>query len=481
MRILFSPSYQLERDPKQARNLEPYPPLGTLYAAARLRADGHDVALSDSMLARGLEEYREDVEAFRPDVVAIYEDDFNYLSKMCLTNMRDAAVEKARLAKERGLVVVVHSSDATDQVETYLRGGADVVVIGEGEETLAELVRALDRRTLRALKDVAGLAFMKQGELVRTKPRPLIRELDSLAFPAWDLVDVERYRSAWGERHDRFSLNMVTTRGCPYHCNWCAKPIYGQRYAVRSPANVAEELDWLKRHLRPDHIWFADDIFGLKRGWVQSFAEEVAARGAVTPFKMQARADLIDDDVASALERAGCETVWMGAESGSQRVLDAMDKGLEVEQILRASQSLKRHGIRVSMFLQFGYPGEQWVDIQETMALVRRAAPDDIGISVSYPLPGTPFYEKVRDELASKSNWKDSDDLDMMFRGTYSRAFYRELYRLVHSEFRLRKELRSRRGLSGYARASRHLARWFPARIAVYRHARHRNPAVTES
>jgi radical SAM superfamily enzyme YgiQ (UPF0313 family) len=474
MRVLFSPAYQLALDPKQAANREPYPPLGALYAAARLRRDGHEVALSDSMLARGLDEYRRDVSTFRPELVALYEDDFNYLSKMCLTNVRDRAFEKARLAKEAGALVVAHGSDASDHVERYLEASADVVVLGEGEETLAELARERS-----SSPGIQGIAFRDRGAVVRTPPRPIVRDLDRLPFPAWDLVDVERYRQAWLERHDRFSMNMVTTRGCPFHCNWCAKPIYGQRYSVRSPASVADELDLLRRTARPDHVWFADDIFGLEPGWVSEFAREVDSRGSRTPFKIQSRADLIDESVADALARAGCENVWIGAESGSQKVLDAMDKGIRVEQIARATERLRAHGIRVSFFLQFGYPGEEWSDIEKTLQMVRDARPDDVGISVSYPLPGTPFFDGVvRDAAAGKTNWTDSDDLDLMFRGTYPPAFYRALYRFVHSDFRLRRELRDLPRPSSAARAVRDLGLWIAARTEVEIRSHRRNPAV---
>ena len=474
MRVLLSPSYQLEFDPKQAANREPYPPLGTLYAASRLRKEGHEVALSDSMLSRGTTEFRRDLERFRPELVAIYEDDFNYLSKMCLTNMRNAAFEKARLAKESGAYVVVHGSDATDRLEDYLREPIDAAVVGEGEETLSELARGPGG----GLAAIPGLAFLEDGKLVKTAARPLLRDLDALPFPAWDLVDVERYRSAWLERHDFFSVNMVTTRGCPYHCNWCAKPIYGQRYQSRSPASVAEELSFVRRAVGPDHVWFADDIFGLKPGWVEAFASEVESRGVRTRFKIQARADLIDENVASALARAGCENVWMGAESGSQKVLDAMEKGIRVEQIFRATRLLRERGIRVSFFLQFGYPGEEWSDIEKTLAMVRTARPDDIGISVSYPLPGTPFHQRVQKDLRDKTNWTDSHDLDLMFRGTYAPEFYRALYNLAHADFRLRKELSRLPRPGAIARSVKHLAGLVSARIAVESRARKRNPAL---
>jgi radical SAM superfamily enzyme YgiQ (UPF0313 family) len=477
MRVLLSPAYQLELDPKQAANREPYPPLGTLYAASRLRKDGHEVALSDSMLARGTSEFRRDLERFRPDLVALYEDDFNYLSKMCLTNMREAAFEKAALARAAGAFVVVHGSDATDRLEDYLQKPIDAAIVGEGEETLSELARAIPADLSR----IPGLAFLSEGRLHRTADRVFVRDLDTLPFPAWDLVDIERYRSAWLERHAFFSVNMVTTRGCPYHCNWCAKPIYGQRYQSRSPSSVAEELAFVRRVVRPDHVWFADDIFGLKPGWVEAFASEVERRGLRTPFKIQARADLIDESVATALARAGCENVWMGAESGSQKVLDAMEKGIRVEQIENATRLLRARGIRVSFFLQFGYPGEEWSDIEKTLALVRRAKPDDIGISVSYPLPGTPFHDRVQKDLRGKTNWTDSHDLDLMFRGAYPPDFYKALYKLVHSDFRLRRELARVPRPAAVARSVRHLAGLVKARIEVESRGRRRNPAFLKT
>jgi radical SAM superfamily enzyme YgiQ (UPF0313 family) len=391
--------------------------------------------------------------------------------------MRTAAFEKARLAKEAGAFVVVHGADATDRLPEYLREPIDAALVGEGEETLAELAG----RGCRDLPLISGLAFLENGQVARTAPRSFLRDLDSLPFPAWDLVDVERYRSAWLERHEYFTVNLVTTRGCPYHCNWCAKPVYGQRYQSRSPASVAEELSVIRSLLRPDRLWFADDIFGLKPGWVESFASEVESRGLRIPFKIQARADLIDERVASALARAGCENVWMGAESGSQRVLDAMEKGIRVDQIHEATRLLRKHGIRVSFFLQFGYPGEEWSDIEKTLALVRRAKPDDIGISVSYPLPGTPFHDRVQKDLRGKTNWTDSHDLDLMFRGAYPPDFYKALYKLVHSDFRLRRELARVPRPAAVARSVRHLAGLVKARIEVESRGRRRNPAFLKT
>jgi radical SAM superfamily enzyme YgiQ (UPF0313 family) len=234
-------------------------------------------------------------------------------------------------------------------------------------------------------------------------------------------------------------MNMVTTRGCPYRCNWCAKPIYGRRYNSRSPENVVAELKWLKDNFKPDHIWFADDIFGLKPGWIEKFSQLAVELDAVVPFKCLQRVDLITKEVAEALRQAHCKTVWVGAESGSQKILDAMDKDTHLEDIYTATDRLHRAGIQICFFLQFGYPGEDWDEIQQTLKMVRECRPDDIGISVSYPLPGTKFYENVKLQLGDKTNWLDSDDLEMLYRGPFVTDFYRVLHHRVHQEYRARK------------------------------------------
>jgi anaerobic magnesium-protoporphyrin IX monomethyl ester cyclase len=251
---------------------------------------------------------------------------------------------------------------------------------------------------------------------------------------------VERYRSIWKDRHGYFSMNIVAGRGCPFHCNWCAKPIWGQRYHTRSPENVVAEMKWLQETYHPDHLWFVDDILGIKPGWLDRFADRVEREGVCIPFKSLNRADLLlKGQAIQALKRAGAQIVWIGAESGSQKILDAMEKGTRLEQIYEASRRLKAAGIRAAFFLQFGYPGETLEDIQQTIQMVRDCRPDDIGVSVSYPLPGTRFHERVKAQLGVKQNWIDSQDLDMLYQGPFSTAFYRKLHSLVHREFRMRK------------------------------------------
>jgi radical SAM superfamily enzyme YgiQ (UPF0313 family) len=261
-------------------------------------------------------------------------------------------------------------------------------------------------------------------------------QLDELPTPAWDLIDINRYRELWMAHHGHFSLNVVSSRGCPFHCNWCAKPIWGNSYHVRSAVSVAQEMLLLKTRYAPDRIWFADDIFALSARWTEDFADAVEQLRAQIPFKMQSRCDLMTRDTVADLKRAGCCDVWMGAESGSQRILDAMEKGTKVQQIYAGCENLKRQGIRTGLFLQFGYPGETWTDIESTIRMVRTAKPDDVGVSVTYPLPGTKLYQLVSSGLGKKTNWTDSGDLSMMFRGNFSTDLYRALAHAIHLEVR---------------------------------------------
>jgi anaerobic magnesium-protoporphyrin IX monomethyl ester cyclase len=482
--VLFAHGHLLRYDAKQFAIGKPYPPLATLFAAASLRARGHQVSLFDPMLDQDTAGFAAALDRVRPDLVVLYDDSFNWFTKMCLSSMREAARRMVGEAHARGLTVMVAGHDAADHPELYLDAGASFVIVGEAEVTLGELVDRLASTpggaaaVIAGAEDIDGLAFRQRGFVRKTARRKLLADLDQLPLPAWDLVDVERYREFWLRRHGYFSLNVVTTRGCPYLCNWCAKPVYGNTYHSRSPANVLAEIRLLRERYAPDHLWFCDDILGLKSRWLVAWSDAMASEGLATPFLCQTRVDLMTEDNVRALHRAGCSEVWLGAESGAQPVLDAMDKGITVEETRLAVRRLRGRGIRVGMFLQFGYPGEGWPEIQATRTLVRELAPDDIGVSVSYPLPGTRFHERVKDQLGDKRNWRESDDLDPLVPGAFSQGFYRTLARTVHAELRVRRGARNLRALiadplsmdGGRLRAAaelRHTGRWVVDRLRL--------------
>jgi anaerobic magnesium-protoporphyrin IX monomethyl ester cyclase len=432
MNVLLTHSNHVFYDEKQRRKMEPYPPIQTLLAAAVLREAGLSVTVCDIALDSPEETLTKAIREAAPCLVVVCEDDFNFLTKMCLSRNRELAFWTANLARAHNCPSVVHGSDSTDRVDEYLRAGFDYVLIGEVEDTLRELASG------KPPEQVAGLAYQEPGtgKIRRTVPRMLRAQLDELPMPAWDLIDLNRYRELWLANHGYFSLNLVSSRGCPFHCNWCAKPIWGNQYHVRSAISVAEEMLHLKTQYAPDHIWFADDIFALSARWTEEFAAAVEKLRVRIPFKMQSRCDLMTRKTVADLARAGCSDVWMGAESGSQRILDAMEKGIKVQQIYQACENLRRNGIRTGLFLQFGYPGETWDDIESTIRMVRTVKPDDVGVSVTYPLPGTKLHQLVSSELRQKTNWTESGDLSMMFRGTFSTELYRALARAIHLEVR---------------------------------------------
>ena len=432
--VLVTHSYHLPYDRKQLRKMQPYPPLGSLYAAAVMRQHRISVRVFDAMLQEPESGFREALRRHRPKIVAIYEDDFNFLTKMCLTRMREVAFQMIEDALVAGARVVVHGSDATDHTIEYLRQGCEYILIGEAEHTLLEVVRTIGGGgDASRIPGVARLRRSIAGESLERQP-PASARRNEFPPPARDLIDMNPYRDAWLRAHGTFSLNLVASRGCPFQCNWCAKPIFGDTYRARPAGDVADEIRQLKELYGAGHLWFADDIFALNRHWTQQFAREVKKRNCRVPFKIQARADLLTADTVRALKDAGCAEVWMGVESGSQRVLDAMDKRLLVDEVVSARAELHREGIRACYFLQFGYPGETWQDIQKTIALVRETRPDDVGVSFSYPLPNTRFYERVRQQLGSKQNWSDSEDLCVMFKGAYTDTFYRAVRDALHEE-----------------------------------------------
>ena len=433
--IVFSHSYYYKFDPKQWKNKTPFPPLGTLYAASYLRENGYKLGLFDANFLDDPKSIKLYLETHQPKIFVLYDDGFNYLTKMCLTNMREAAFSMIAIAKSLGCFVICSSSDSTDHFEKYLDVGADVIIKGEGEITLKEVV---DAKTASSdLEAIDGIIYKDSNRVAKTKPRAVLKDLDVLPLPAWDLIDMKVYKDIWKSGGNEFTLNIATTRGCPFKCNWCAKPIYGNRYNSHSPTYITKHIKFLSETYGVNRFWMCDDIFGLKPNWVQNFSRSLKKENLSISYYIQSRVDLLlKEDTIDALAESGLEEVWVGAESGSQAILDAMDKDTKVEQIYEATRLLKAKNIRVAFFIQFGYLGETKSDISKTIKMIKDLVPENIGVSVSYPLPGTKFYDKVKDDLQLKANWTDSDDLAMMFEGTFNSKFYKRLHRYVHKEFR---------------------------------------------
>jgi anaerobic magnesium-protoporphyrin IX monomethyl ester cyclase len=440
--IFICPTFFYPLDKKQWETKKPYPPYGTLIAANLLIKEGYTVLFHDNHLENGPETVLDKIKKIKPDIFIIYDDGFNYLTKMCLTIMREAAFKMLNAAKLLECKTIISSSDSNDHFSNYLDNGADFVITGEAEITLKELVHNLTTENTENYNHIKGIVYSDNSFVQVNQKRPVLKDLDILPNPAWSLVKIEHYKSIWNKHQGYFSLNIATTRGCPFKCNWCAKPIYGNRYNSRSPERVVKEMKFLIENYEVEHFWVCDDIFGLKPGWVKEFNLIIKTHNIQPKYMIQTRADLLlKENTILELVESGLDTAWIGAESGSQKILDAMDKGITVEQIKKSTQLLKKYEVKIGLFLQFGYIDETQEDIDKTLDMLLDIMPDDIGVSVSYPLPETKFYEKVKSQLKEKQNWSDSDDLAMLYTGTFGPEFYKNLHRYIHKRFRGKQKM----------------------------------------
>ena len=427
MDILLTHGYFLYEDPKELQIMKPYPPLGILYICSHLRKKGLSAEVFDSTFSSRQQLWNL-LRQGPPSVIGIYA---NLMT-------RSKVVEILAVAKQFGWQTVVGGPEPGAYIDEYLASGADVVVIGEGEITLEELVPALHSRT--DLERVDGIAFKSSsGAVVRTKPRQQIKDIDAQPWPARELIDMSRYVSVWREQHGMGSVSLITARGCPYHCRWCSHEVFGKTHRRRKPASVADELEWLIERYEPQMAWMADDVFTIHHGWLSEYAAELKRRGVKLPFECISRADRLNLQVVETLAEIGCFRVWIGSESGSQRILDAMERGVTVEQVQAAVALCRSVGIQTGMFLMWGYEGEELSDIEATVEHVKKADPDIFFTTVAYPIKGTPYFSDVADRVESLKLWKDSSDREFRIRNRHSREFYRFADQLLTTAVKLKR------------------------------------------
>ncbi len=423
MDLLLTHGYFLAEDPKERAIMKPYPPLGILYLSSHLRRAGFDVEIYDSTFGS-----RADLASIlgreRPAVLGI--------AANLMT--RGTVVELIGMGRAAGWTVVVGGPEPANYAAEYLDAGARVVVDGEAEITLEELLPAL-RRGESALAEVNGIAFRRgDGSILRTPARALIPDLDSQPWPDRERIDMERYLATWRAHHGKGSVSVITARGCPYHCRWCSHSTFGLTHRRRSPEAVAKEVEWIAERYRPEMLWMADDVFTIQHAWIFEYAAAMKRRGLAIPFECITRADRLNARVAAALAELGCFRVWIGSESGSQKVLDAMQRGVKVEQVREAVALCRMHGIQAGMFLMWGYEGEGPHDIEETVEHVKACQPDVFLTTVSYPIKGTPYYDDVAPKLVGISGWAGTTDREFKIAGRHSRRYYGFADQLLKSE-----------------------------------------------
>jgi anaerobic magnesium-protoporphyrin IX monomethyl ester cyclase len=414
--ILLTHGYFLAEDEKERQIMKPYPPLGLLYLSAFLKQSGFSVEVFDSTFGV-FPALAAKFAAAPGGVVGIY------------TNLmtRRNVLRIVQAAKVHRWTVVLGGPESANYIEEYLGAGADVVVTGEGEVTLTELLTVLPQHGVHRLQGVHGLAFRDEsGAIVRTPARLRVPDIDSLPFPDREAIDHHRYLDAWKSHHGASSINLITARGCAYRCNWCSHAVYGHSHRRRSPANVADEMQWIIDRYDPDQVWYADDVFTISHPWLASYTAELERRGIHRPFETITRADRLQNEGAARLLRElGCYRIWIGSESGSQKILDAMQRGVKVEQVRLACRLAHEQGIQVGMFLMWGYEGEELDDIAATVEHVKQSNPDVFFTTVSYPIKGTGYFEKVRDRVQLPIAWAEASDRDFVVTGRHGKDYYK--------------------------------------------------------
>ena len=427
MDLLLTHGYFLYEDTKELQIMKPYVTLGILYLSSHLREKGFDVEIYDSTFGSRQELFRI-FETGPPSVVGIY------ANLMTRRNVLDIAAA----ARAAGWTVVLGGPEPSNYPGEYLQAGAHAIVEGEGEVTMEELLHTLGQK--EALQRVNGIIFRRpDGSVARTPPRALIPNLDAQPWPDRERVDMGRYLKVWREHHGAGSVSVITARGCPYHCRWCSHSTFGKTHRRRSVQSVADEVAWVLERYQPDMLWMADDVFTIHPGWILEYAAEMKRRGLRIPFECITRADRLNPRIAEALAELGCFRIWIGSESGSQRILDAMQRGVTVEQVRESVRLCQQQGIQTGMFLMWGYNGEELSDIEATVQHVKGCQPDVFLTTVSYPIQGTPYYDEVAPRLVQVRDWAQSTDRELKIVGRHSRGFYQFADQLLKSEVTLQK------------------------------------------
>ncbi len=431
--LLLFHAYRIADDPHEQEIMRPFPPLGIQSLVAWLRAQGvQKTDWFDTTFADSIERFHDHVHQTDPRVVGLYGH----------TITRPIGLRMAARCQAEGRRVIAGGPDPGSYPHEYLSGGVEVIVHGEGELTLLELMTHLSTNRWQwdwdTLGNVHGISFVApDGTLVTTPPRKLIKPLDQLPWPHRDRRDLDAYMAAWRERHGETALSLTTSRGCPYHCTWCSKAVYGDTFRRRSVEDVVSEVLHLRERFDPDQLWFVDDMFTLNRKWVTRFTQEMQRRHAVMPYYLIGRPEMIDDEMATALKRSGCYRVYMSAESGSQKVLDAMRKGNTTDHVRRAAKALKNAGIELGVFVMLGYPGEELDDIRLTIDFIKDLEPDVTLLSVAHPIKGTQFYQQVASLVTGVG-----DGGRLTFQMRYPREFYEVAQRHFWTETKLARKWR---------------------------------------
>ena len=471
MEVLLTHGYFLYEDEKEKEIMRPYPPLGILYIAAWLDRQGIATEVFDTTFSSKEALYSR-LRENPPGALGIY---VNLMTKLNVLDIISFVKKECPTTR-----LFVGGPDVRYNAEPLLRHGADYVIIGEGEETTQELVQALEQGQ-SDMGGIPGLAYLDAtGAYQENEERTKIRDINDLPFPAREKINIQAYFDAWREHHGESAMTVSTMRGCPYTCKWCSRAVYGLSYRRRSPALVVEELAMIQEQFAPDMLWFVDDVFTVNPRWMREFKEALDARQLSVRYECITRADRMNGEMIQLLKESGCARVWIGAESGSQKVIDLMDRRVKVEQVRDMIQQAQQEGIQAGTFIMLGYPGETEEDIHETVHHLKVSNPDLFTITVAYPIRGTELYEETEALQTKSPDWSVSTDRDIDFARSYPRHYYRYAVAYVIAEVNQHKAK-----LAGqYLRALRLRLRSWRAQVMMYwirsRNSDPQAPAATQ-
>jgi len=433
MKVLLTHGYFLNEDSTEQRIMKPYAPLGILYISAYLKEHGIDNKIFDTTFS-SKEELKKYLVNEKPDYIAIY---VNLMTKI---NVLDIIVYIKSTDSIKNAKIILGGPEVRYNANDLLEHGADCVVIGEGEATMLELITTLESKNEYNLKSINGIGFKdEKSKIIFNAERSLISDIDTLPFPNRSGIDISKYQEAWKNHHNLDAISVSTMRGCPYTCKWCSRAVYGLTYRRRSPEKVVEELIQIKAEYNPDTIWFVDDVFTISHKWLTGFNEELKRNNLKIKYECITRADRMNEDVIKTMKETGCFRVWIGAESGSQRIIDAMDRRVKVEQVREMIQLAKKHVIETGTFIMLGYPGETEKDIEETISHLKKSDPDLFTITVAYPIRGTELFEEIEANQLNVFDWEKQTDRERDFKRTYPRKYYNYAVRRVVNEVKFHR------------------------------------------
>lgn len=430
MSILFTHAYYLSGDLKEQKIMKPYPPLGLLYVSAYLISKEIPNNVFDSTFYSQEDQLHYILEK-KPKVISIYT---NLMTKIEVVKLiKILKTELYGFPK-----IILGGPDITYNIENYLKSGADFLIIGEGEETTHELYTAIIHNG--DFSSINGIAFFENNTVIKTQARTKFKELDELPLPNRDAIPIEKYLETWTKNHGESSMTISTQRGCPYTCKWCSTAVYGQSYRRRPAHLVAQEMRMLKDKYNPDAIWFVDDVFTISHKWLTSFHEEVVKQNAQIRFECITRAERLNAEILQLLKEAGCFRIWIGAESGSQKIIDLMDRRVDVNHVKKIIQDTNALGIETGTFIMLGYPGETEEDIHTTIQYLEEANPTHYTITIAYPIKGTSLYNEIENDITARPNWETSTDREIDFKRSYSRKYYDYAVKKVVNEVEFHRE-----------------------------------------